>query len=195
MVSSSRATLFGVLVTAVFAACTLIDPLDDISSGSGAKRSSSKDGSAASSTSGSTSSSSTGGVGDDDDATGTSSSSSSTSSSSGTSGFACNGPREVEPNETTGNPLASPECCGSVSADDLVDRWTFTNDTGGELSVQFRVDAPSPIQVNIQAGSNILAGSAGSTQTSNLPAGAKVLLQITPKTTGTIPYRISFATN
>lgn len=190
--SSSRATLFGVLVTAVFAACTLIDPLDDISSGSGPKKASPKDGSAASSTSGSTSSS--GGVGDDDDATATSSSSSS-SSSSGTSGFACSGPREVEPNETTGSPLASPECCGAVSADDLVDRWTFTNDTGGELSVQFRVEAPSPIQVNIQAGSNLLSGGAGSTQTSNLPAGAKVLLQITPKTAGTIPYRISFETN
>lgn len=192
--SSSRATLFGVLVTAVFAACTLIDPLDDISSGSGPKKTSPKDGSAASSTSGSTSSSSTGGVGDDDDATATSSSSSS-SSSSGTSGFPCNGPREVEPNETTGSPLASPECCGTVSPDDLVDRWTFTNDTGGELSVQFRVDAPSPIQVNIQAGSNVLSGGAGSTQTSNLAAGAKVLLQITPKTAGTIPYRISFETN
>src|SRR5689334_13765760 len=134
---SLRTAVFGLVLTGVFAACTLIDPLDDITGGATTtKDSGKKDG--ASSSSGTTGTSS--GSGDDDDVVfNDASSSGSTTSSSGSTTF-CNGPKEVEPNDTgNGSQLVNPVSCGAINSPGDVDRWFFKNSGTTSLTILMQI--------------------------------------------------------
>lgn len=184
----------GLALAGVFVACTLIDPLDDISGGKG---DAGKKGSSASS-SGSSSSS---GSGDDDDvidASSSSSSSGSTSSSSGSSTFSCNGPKESEPDDATPSMLASPISCGTISGPGDVDRWSFKNNGTQTLQIFMKVEVDNTqllVQVQTAGGSNS-ANSGGNILTS-LDPGDTLKLQLTTLNgeLGNVAYRIDFASN
>lgn len=190
-----RGTWFGLSLTAVLAACTLIDPLDDISGGAPKGDEGSGEKNDASGSSGSASSSSSGGAGDDDDDASTSSSSSSGSSSSGDVTILCTGPDEQEPNEMIPSPLSSPQSCGVLtkgSAD--VDLWAFKNDTTETVQVTLRVDGPAPIMLKVSAGSNLIISNSGSSKLTKLDAGEVLVMELKASNTTTedIPYRILF---
>lgn len=186
-----RRASFALVVTGVAAACTLIDPLDDISGGPKAT-SEKKDGSSSSS-SGASSGSSSG----NDATSGTSS-----SSSSGAPGFACSGQKEQEPNDTAGQATAltatGVNFCGTLTGGAAdVDRWRFTNTTGQDLQIVVTVDAESNVDLTIQSGSNQTTGSAGGRLVSSLAPGEVLALTLSASgnTTQNIGYHIVFAAN
>lgn len=190
-----RTAAFGLVLTGVFAACTLIDPLDDISGGSpAAKDSGRKDGASASSGSSGTSS---GAADDDDDLDAARSSSGSTSSSSGST-ILCSGPQEVEPNDTgTPSTISSALSCGTISGPGDIDRWTFKNSGTTTLQIFLKVQASTTLNVSVQSGGDSSNTNSGSSVVTSLAAGATLTLQITTLTgdLGPIAYRIEFAAN
>jgi hypothetical protein len=183
-----RRTSFALALGGAIVACTLIDPLDDVSGGA-PKNSGKKD--AASSAS----SSSSGAAGDDDDAATVTT----TSSSSGSTASVCPGQKEHEPNDAAGqeSPLSSSQVtsCGTLqggAAD--VDRWKFTNTTGHSIQITVTIDAPSDVRVTLEAGGSQATSNAGATNISSLAAGESLTLTLTAPTGATqdIAYQIFF---
>jgi hypothetical protein len=180
---------FALALIGVAAACTLIDPLDDISGG--APKNSGKKGT--SSTSGSSSTS-----GDDDDAT----TGSSTSSTSGRTGFACSGQNEHEPNDAVGQDsllsTSTVTFCGTLAGGTAdVDRWKFANTTGRNIQITVTIDAQSDLRISMRSGSNQTSGNAGGTNISSLGIGETLTLTLTAPTgvTTDIGYQIIFTAN
>jgi hypothetical protein len=180
-----RRTSFALALTGVAAACTLIDPLDDVSGGA-PKNSGKKDAS---------STSSSGSADDDDDAM----AATSTSSTSGSAGSFCAGQKENEPNDAVGEEsllsASQVTSCGTLkggAAD--VDRWKFTNTAGHDVQITVTIDAPSELRVSTQSGSSQTSGNAGDTNISSLGPGETMTVTLTAVTGATqdIAYQIFF---